>query len=84
MSRLDPDNCPHCGVSWVGDPVPDCGGYEARHFTKNVVLVLDEPQYYRCTVCEAKTELGIWNRGYKPGFLAEVFMRGFKGGPKPE
>ncbi len=43
---LDPEHCPHCGVSWVGDPVPDRSQYDGSHFTKNVVLMLDEPKYY--------------------------------------
>jgi hypothetical protein len=77
--RLDPDNCPHCGVSWineeveVGPPLPP-----------KMILVLDDPQYYRCEVCGAHTPLGIWNHGYKPEFLADVFIRGFHDGPKPE
>ncbi len=74
---LDPEHCPHCGVSWVGDPVPDRSQYDGSHFTKNVVLMLDEPKYYRCTVCNAKTPLGIWNHGYKPEFLARAFMSEF-------
>lgn len=75
---LDPTSCPACGVSWVGDPTPAGGSYYGSHFTVNVVLVLDEPKYYRCDACGVKTPLTLWNHGYRPEFLADVFLRGFE------
>ncbi len=37
-----------------------------------------ESQYYQCGVCDGKTPLSIWNRGYKNEFLAKVFMSEFE------
>ncbi len=81
MRNVDPEKCPHCAVSWLGEPIPDGGGSQGSHYGANMVLVLAEPEsrnYYRCDACETQTPLGIWNYGYKPEFLAEVFPRGFQ------
>ena len=79
---LDPENCPHCGASWVGELLPEHlreGPDDDRRCGGAFVLMIDDddrPLYYQCRVCDAKTPLTIWNRGYKNEFLAEVFMRG--------
>jgi len=46
-----------------------------------MALVLAEPESrncYLCGACGAQTPFGVWNYGYKPEFLAEVFLSGFK------
>ncbi len=89
--NLDPDNCPRCGVSWVGEPIPAHlrHDYYGDHWVVNVVLIVDDdadgherPQYYQCKVCDGKTPLTIWNRGYKNEFLAKVFMNEFECGSR--
>ncbi len=70
--RLDPENCPQCGVSWINEEI----AYGPPSPPK-MILVLARPRYYRCEVCGAKIPLGIWNHGYKPEFLARVFMSEF-------
>jgi hypothetical protein len=76
--RYDPDECPECGVSWIGGPVADPANSESDHYTVNVVLMMDEPKRYRCDVCHAEIPLTIWERGYKPEFLASVLTEEFE------
>jgi len=70
--RLDPENCPQCGASWINEKVE----YGPPSPPK-MILYIDDPKFYRCQVCGATIPLGIWNHGYKPEFLARVFMSEF-------
>jgi len=77
--NLDPENCPHCGITWLGEPIPD-GSKPCSHYGANMVLILAEPEnrnYYLCNSCGAQTPLGIGNYGYKPEFLTDVFLSAF-------
>ena len=48
--RLDPENCPQCGVSWINEEI----AYGPPSPPK-MILVLARPRYYRCEVCGAKS-----------------------------
>ena len=51
------DHCPACGVSWVGDPIPEAvrehyGG--ATHYRREIAvysLDLDRTTHYHCPDC---------------------------------
>jgi len=71
---IDPENCPQCGVSWIDEKI-ECGPPSPP----KMILYIDDLKSYRCQVCGATIPLGIWNHGYKPEFLARVFMSEFEG-----
>jgi hypothetical protein len=78
--NLDPENCPHCGITWLGEPIPG-GGTQGSHYGVNMAILVPWRRgqtYHLCEGCGARTPFGIWNYGYKPEFLAEVFLNGFK------
>ena len=78
--NLDPENCPHCGITWLGKPIPG-GGTKDSHYGANMAIVSPArrgQRYYLCEACGAWTPFGIWNSRYKPEFLAEVFLSGFE------
>jgi hypothetical protein len=78
-----PDNCPHCGVSLLGEPIPqesrDKGYYapESSHFRREYGIEIqgyDGVLFWRCGDCG-----GAWQR-FDPtsplGQLAEKYMTG--------
>ncbi len=77
------DNCPHCGVSLLGAPIPqasrDKGYYgDATHFRRELGVeiagVYDGVLYWTCPDCG-----GRWHRfdeGSHPRSLAEKYVTG--------
>lgn len=57
------DNCPHCGVSLIGDPIPEAdraSGYygESTHWKRQIGIVEnDRVARWRCPDCG-----GEWSR----------------------
>ena len=45
-------------------------------FMVNVGICFAQGQlFYRCYACEGDTPLTVWNRGYKPEYLAGILLR---------
>ncbi len=68
---MKPDNCPHCGTSLRGNPIPEhqqemFGG--ATHFGRKIGVevmgVYDGVLYYVCPDCK-----GAWNRWPEDHYL---------------
>jgi predicted RNA-binding Zn-ribbon protein involved in translation (DUF1610 family) len=55
--KLHPDNCPKCGASWIGEPIPekDRATYGATHFGRVIGEYDDEADRtvaWKCPDCE--------------------------------
>ncbi len=65
---LDMEQCPNCGVSWIGDPIPKehQANYSGTHFKREIGIQYsyDHPEHYdgiseyMCPDC--KTRFGRW------------------------
>ena len=60
-----PTNCPKCGVSWIGDPIPAniAEHYSGTHFRREIGHVSwsrDRVTHYQCPDCHA-----LFDREYK-------------------
>jgi len=58
------NNCPYCGASWVGDPIPEESqeSYGATHFKREIGLYdmeLDITIAFKCPDCEGE----VWRNG---------------------
>lgn len=65
MSR--PDNCPNCGTSWIGEPIPMVQRhfYQATHFRREIGVEIrgkyDGVDHWLCPDCQA-----TFDRSYEP------------------
>ena len=63
----EPDNCPNCGVTWIGEPIPDSdreffGG--KTHFRREIGVEIrgkyDGVDHWKCPDC-----LATFDRSYR-------------------
>lgn len=65
-----PDDCPHCGSSWIGDPIPekDRLAYGRTHFRRCIAIYdryADRTVAYKCPDCDAVVHV-VWGRDKAP------------------
>ena len=78
----EPENCPHCKVSLLGDPIPKkyLEHYSGTHFKREIGIEVrgfyDGVAYYECPDCKGKW--GAWLKEFEDWSNNEQRLYRFK------